>query len=364
MTKERERLAPRTDVLESNIYNSPGVDDLVEKARTISGAFEKIRISPFFGDGSDRKFFRIYCGSSSFVGLISPRVKIDSTDENDSYLLIGNHLYSKGLPVPRILYADARQGRFLLEDAGDLHLQNFVRSGRANLESIYSHVVKMLGALHRKAPKGFEPGFCFDTALYDPSFVYERELEYFRESFVNGCLGFEIASDELRPDFEALSEAAGVHKSSLVFHRDFQSRNIMVCRARLWLLDFQGMRFGPPAYDLASLLIDPYVRVPEGLQAGLVSMYWSSAGKSLGGSKGDFIRKFEAVRLARNLQMLGAFGFLGVQKNKRQFLNYIPFAFEQLARHLSKFGRGQLPRLGKLVLAIRRHGLNYERSER
>jgi len=343
--------------VKSIFHNLPGLDDLLEMAQTISGTFEKIRVSPFFGDGSERKFFRIYCGSSSLVGLISPRVRKDSTDENDSYLLIGNHLHSKGLPVPRILYADAREGRFLLEDAGDLHLQNFVQSRRANLESIYSHVVTMLGALHRKAPNGFEPGFCFDMALYDPSFVYERELEYFRESFVNGCLGFEIAPDDLRPDFEALAEAAGVHKSSLVFHRDFQSRNIMVCRARLWLLDFQGMRFGPPAYDLASLLIDPYVRVPEGLQAGLVSMYWSSAGKYLGATKGDFIRKFEAVRLARNLQMLGAFGFLGVTKNKRQFLCYIPFAFEQLVRHLPKFGRTQFPRLEKVVSAIRRRGL-------
>jgi hypothetical protein len=93
-------------------------------------------------------------------------------------------------------------------------------------------------------------------------------------------------------------------------------------------------------------------------------MYWSSAGKYLGGSKGDFIRKFEAVRLARNLQMLGAFGFLGVTKNRKQFLYYIPFAFEQLTRHLPKFGRMQFPRLDKLVSVIRRHGLNYGRSNR
>jgi aminoglycoside/choline kinase family phosphotransferase len=121
------------------------------------------------------------------------------------------------------------------------------------------------------------------------------------------------------------------------------------------------MRFGPPAYDLASLLIDPYVRVPEALQDRLVSMYWSCAGKHQGVSKGDFIRKFEAVRLARNLQILGAFGFLGMIKGKRQFLDYIPFALEQLARHLSKIGRMKFPRLEKLVSAIRRHGLDCRR---
>jgi aminoglycoside/choline kinase family phosphotransferase len=339
----------------------PGLGVLAEKARQISGAFEGVRVTPLFGDGSDRRFFRIFCGHRSLIGLISPRSRIDSTDENDSYLLIGNHLFSKRLPVPRILYADAGEGRFLLEDAGDMHLQTFVRSRRVRLESIYTHVTAMLSALHRKAPQGFEPEFCFDSPLYDPSFVYERELEYFRKYFVNGFLGLEIGPDELRPDFEALAQAAGVDKSSLVFHRDFQSRNIMVCRAGLWLLDFQGMRFGPPAYDLASLLIDPYVGVPEGLQDKLVSKYWLSPGKLLGVSRTSFIRKFTAVKLARNLQILGAFGFLGVVKGKRQFLSYIPFAFEQLDRHFRKNRAMRLPRLEKLVSAIRGQGLDCRR---
>ena len=228
------------DTLQSDIDDFPGLGDLAEKASTITGGFERARIEPLCGDGSDRKFFRISCGPSSLVALISPGTRKDATGEDDSYLLIGNHLHSKGLPVPRILYADAREGRFLLEDAGDLHLQNFVRFRRNNLEPVYTHVIKLLAALHTKAPKGFEPGFCFDSALYDPSFVYERELEYFRKSFINGCMGFEIGPDELRPDFETLAEAAGVQRSSFVFHRDFQSRNIMVRRGRLWLLDFRA----------------------------------------------------------------------------------------------------------------------------
>ncbi len=336
------------------MYNFPGLDELVQTASTLLGASGKVRVAPLFGDGSDRKFFRIFCGRSSLVALISPRLRNDSTDENDSYLLIGNHLRSKGLPVPRILHADRYKGKFILEDAGDLHLEDFARSHRTNLEAIYARIIKMLAALHRRAPKGFDPEFCFDRALYDPSFVYERELEYFRKSFVNGCMGFEIAPDELRPDFEELAEEAGVRNSSHVFHRDFQSRNIMVRHARLWLLDFQGMRFGPPAYDLASLLIDPYVCVPQRLQDKLLSMYWASAGKCLAVSKGEFIRKYEAVRLARNLQILGAFGFLGVVKGKRRFLDYIPLALDLLTVNLSKTGKGKFPRLKKLVPDIRR----------
>ena len=107
------------------IFDIHGLDDLLEKAASLLGACDNARVTPLCGDGSDRKFFRIFCGSGSLIGLISPRrVKAPLTDENDSYLLIGNHLRSRGLPAPRILYADTGEGRFLLEDAGDLHCRD------------------------------------------------------------------------------------------------------------------------------------------------------------------------------------------------------------------------------------------------
>ncbi len=343
--------------MRASICDVQGLDELLEIASQLPGGSGNGGAEPLCGDGSDRKFFRIFCGGRSLIGLLSPRrVKAPSVDENDSYFLIGNHLCARGLPAPRILYANTEAGRFLLEDAGDMHLQRFVLSRRNRLESIYTHVIRLLGELHRKAPDGFEPGFCFDSVLYEPSFVFERELEYFRKSFVNGCMGFETTADQLRPDFEAIAEGAGETRRTLVFHRDFQSRNIMVHRAGLRLIDFQGMRFGPPAYDLASLLIDPYVRLPNRLQERFLELYWSLAGRRAGASKAEFLQKYEAVRFARNLQILGAFGFLGITRGKTQFLEYIPFAFEQLALHLFRTGRGRFPRLAKLVDAIGRRG--------
>ena len=62
---------------------------------------------------------------------------------------------------------------------------------------------------------------------------------------------------------------------SHVIHRDFQSRNIMIRGQALRLIDFQGMRFGPPAYDLASVLIDPYVGISPELESKAVALYWS-----------------------------------------------------------------------------------------
>jgi len=96
-------------------------------------------------------------------------------------------------------------------------------------------------------------------------------------------------------------------------------------------------------------LIDPYVKLPSRLQERLAGLYWSAAGRFLDCSRGEFLRTYSAVRLCRNLQILGAFGFLGLVKGKRQFLQYIPWAWEQLGQWLFGVCRGRYPVLERLA---------------
>ena len=85
------------------------------------------------------------------------------------------------------------------------------------------------------------------------------------------------ASDVLvtKPGPGSLSEA--FHQLSqeiaswprVLCHRDYHSRNLMLHRGRLYWIDFQDARMGPVTYDLASLLRDSYVDLPEALVAAL-----------------------------------------------------------------------------------------------
>jgi N-acetylmuramate 1-kinase len=310
---------------------------------------DQLRFVALLGDGSERRFFRVRQGISRAVALISPRQTPDGVDENDSYLRICNHLYQRGVPVPRIYWADLRQGYFLLEDLGDFHLQSYVNRRRGCLFAVYHRVVSLLVDMHQRAREGFETDYCFDSVLYDAAFVYQRELEYFRERFVNGHLRLEIGPEQLRPDFENIAETAGVNALSHVIHRDFQSRNIMIFDGRLRLVDFQGMRFGPPGYDLASLLIDPYVRLPLEVEKKAVALYWSKARDLLGCSLPQFLESYGVLRLCRNLQVLGAYSYLGLVKGKRQFLRYVPWAWKQLRIGMKHYGGDRYPTLHKLV---------------
>jgi len=318
---------------------------------------DRARVLPMPGDGSDRRFYRIHRGARRMVAVLSPRKEGSKVDENDSYFLIGTHLASRGVPVPRFYWGDPLNGCFLLEDVGDCHFQSLAVRGPSDLEHLYGRALRLLVYLHRHAPEGFDAGFCFDTAVYDPRFVYTRELEYFRTFFLNSLLNLEVPEEELRRDFEDLAEVSGTDERQWVIHRDFQSRNLMVHGGRLRLLDFQGMRYGPPAYDLASLVTDPYVCLPVGIQERLVWEYWKQARRFLGGTRERFWDRYRAVRLSRNVQALAAYAFLGKTKGKNRFLRFVPRAWKQLFAWVKGPCRGRYPRFERRLEQVERQGI-------
>ena len=284
-------------------------------------------------------------GAIRFVALTSTRKSSGRIDENDSYFKIGVHLASRGIPVPEIIYAEPEDGFFLLEDLGDRHLQAHVLSSRNRIHDLYRGVLRLMLEMHERGREGFTADYCFDTVQYDPGFVYDRELEYFRRAFLVSLLGLDVGPEDLRRDFENLAESGGRNDSSFVMHRDFQSRNIMVRHGRLRLIDFQGMRFGPPVYDLASLLMDPYVEIPLRVRDGLRDLYWSGARRLLGGTYGRFRRDCDILSLCRNLQILAAYAYLGGVKGRVQFLRYVPAAWISLRGLLRGPLKGKFPQL-------------------
>jgi aminoglycoside/choline kinase family phosphotransferase len=132
-------------------------------------------------------------------------------------------------------------------------------------------------------------------------------------------------------------------------HRDLQSRNIMAKDGRFFFIDFQGGRLGPVQYDLASLLIDPYVGLAADEQDRLLDYAIRQMALRQPIDPEKFRRRFAFCALSRSLQILGAFGFLSTVKGKKRFARYIPAALRGLASRLAKFGTGGFPKLQRLV---------------
>jgi aminoglycoside/choline kinase family phosphotransferase len=117
-----------------------------------------------------------------------------------------------------------------------------------------------------------------------------------------------------------------------------------------FLIDFQGMRFGSPFYDLGSLLCDPYVNFPESERDELLSFYYGLSTWDLDWI--TFQNTFWEASIQRLMQALGAYGFLGLKKGFKGFFEYIPDGLRNLRRATAQVA--SLPHLQKLALACQR----------
>ena len=280
-------------------------------------------IVPLKGDGSARRFVRLKAKGKSLI-LILPQEGDFGLREARAYAEFSAFLRRYGVPAPEVLAHEEETGLLLVEDLGDLRLFDLPPEKR---KGFYPEAIRILARL-RELAAGFPREFVLEGLYYDAETMWEKEARYFLEAFLTRYLGI----DDLR-EFEAPLRALwarlqGLARAEAVLHRDFQSKNLMVKGGRLYVIDFQGLRLGPSAYDLASLLIDPYVALSPEEREGLLSL-----------AEGLIPLEREAVRglsLFRNLQALGAFAKLTLA-GKTWFAAYIPQALRTLKEHLALF---------------------------
>ena len=95
------------------------------------------------------------------------------------------------------------------------------------------------------------------------------------------------------------------------------------------VIDYQGMRIGPPAYDIASILWDPYYPLDDNIRERLLE-YYINRMTSFHSPIHPFTHSpidpetLTICRLQRHMQALGAYGFLSAVKGKRYFLEAYP----------------------------------------
>jgi len=324
--------------------------------------FPDLRIGPISreplkGDGSDRQWSRLKMSSASMIAVDHGIKEGTRVDAADAFVNIGRHLFARGMPVPQIYDADTFSGYVFLEDLGNLDLQTIVQQ-TDNIEkiiSLYQSVIHLLTEFSTSGAEQFDAAWTFQTPCYNKELILKNECRYFIEAFLNTYLGMEITYDDFKKEFEYLAENALQHALNGLMHRDFQSRNIMVRNDKFYLIDFQGSRLGPIQYDLASLLIDPYVQLPPDLQTQLLKYGLEKLKTHINLNAENFRRCYRYCRLTRNLQILGAFGYLSRVKAKPHFEQYIAPAVQTLRRNLKKHEQKTLPMLNDLMDTIIKH---------
>jgi aminoglycoside/choline kinase family phosphotransferase len=177
------------------------------------------------------------------------------------------------------------------------------------------------------------------------------ETGYFIDRFVRGLMKHEPADPALLDkEFHRLALMADAFPRRII-HRDFQSQNIMITKGGIpRVIDYQGARLAPPAYDIASILWDPYAPLNGAMRERLLDYYLGAAGERAGSwLKTEELRgSLLCCRLQRHMQALGAFGFLSSVKGKNYFLKFLPEGLRLLKEDTAE-ARADFPALFRLV---------------
>ncbi len=324
-----------------------------QKAFSISstGMISKDKLK---GDGSDRQWYRLTAENRTLI-LVRHGIREQiNTCEVDSFIQIGQHLQQKKLPVPVIYSFDAFAGLVFLEDLGDTHLVDVVQQlkHRSNRIAVYQEVIQLLIHMSQNGKIDFLPTMTYQTREYSKELIIEKECRYFKDAFVKAYMKMNCPEKPLENDFSDLADSALKNGINGFMHRDFQSRNIMVKGSSYYLIDFQGGRIGPLQYDLASLLIDPYVALAFEEQMELID-FCAKALENIASIPIETFRKSVFYcALTRNLQILGAFGYLSLVKGKKWFEQNIPCALQSLTYYLQKTEKNELPVLKAVAETI------------
>ena len=283
--------------------------------------------------GSNRKFFRIF-EHSNFVVMLD-----QNRDEAARYVNLLKKLYSLNIPVPQVFAFDDSSGALLLEDIGKISLFDWYRS-TGDFEP-HLRAAEILARIHYLNKDEISPISDFD--YWD--FLYETQ--YFTRHFLIGYCGFtENIENILEDEFVLLANLASRSPKGFM-HRDYQSQNIFVANTGVKIVDFQGARFGFRAYDLASLIEDPYLNLPYSTKVALINEYLEKSDLSPQ-EKLELLEYYPYNAIQRLLQATTAFAYLSKIAGKDWFEKFIISALER-AKNLLRLNIDKFPTLLKIL---------------
>ncbi len=299
-------------------------------------------LAPASEDASFRRYFR-----AVFADGGEPLILMDAPPDKEDcrpFLHAGRLFAQAGAHVPRVHAENLEQGFLLLEDLGATTYLAALTPESA--PAMYGAATDTLIAIQRTSRPG-------DLPEYD-AVLLERELRLFPDWYLARHLDTRLAPIDaatLEAAFATLL-ANNLAQPRVYVHRDYHSRNLMVCEPAPGVLDFQDAVYGPITYDLASLFKDAYVRWDEALVLDWCIRYWEKARKAdlpVHADFAEFYRDFEWMGVQRHLKVVGIFSRLAHRDGKRRYLDDIPVVLDYLLKACRRYRE-----LGPLAALIER----------
>ncbi len=300
-------------------------------------AIDAARVVALTGDASDRRYFRIVPREGETLVLALHAAPFDYASL--PFVNVAELFAAMPVPVPRVIGEAADLGVLAQDDLGDVTLQAHLGSAPATAHAaLYRRAVALIEVLQRRggelADARYVPygiAFDLDKLMWEMDFFIKHFLEGYR-----GVVFTPAARSTLRTELEHLMTELAAEPRVLC-HRDFHSRNLMLHAGDLHIIDFQDARMGPDTYDLASLLRDSYVNVPEPALQELLAHFLALSGRQ--SDARAFRQRFDLMALQRNLKALGTFGYQTAARGNPVYIQYMPRTLEYVRGNLYKYDR-------------------------
>jgi N-acetylmuramate 1-kinase len=308
------------------------------------------------GDASTRIFERLTLDGENAILMNAPR-RPDGPPVRDGkpysaiahlaedvvpYVAMADALRGRGLSAPEILHADLDHGLIVMEDLGEKRV--VAGEPPAPIEECYAAAVDLLASLHGYDLPGTLPvtlEIDYELPRYDMQALL-IEVELLLDWYMVGA--GTAPPSIMRKAFvqlwrEALAPALSAPPTWVL--RDYHSPNLLWLPerddiARIGVLDFQDALIGPAAYDVASLLQDARVDVPEAMEVALLSRYVRARfADDRGFDAAGFTRLYATLAAQRATKILGIFARLDQRDGKSQYLRHMPRLWNYLQRSLA-----------------------------
>ncbi len=310
---------------------------------------QSIAVSPIGQHGSSRRYWRLHSADgTSLVGCAGTDIK-----ENDAFIYLSGILRSVGVNVPRVVAVSPSGMEYLQSDLGSQSLYDILEvegSGASRVSQLADACMAQLAMAHYLLEGKVDYNRCFPRAAMDERAVM-WDLNYFKYCFLKP-LGISFDENLLQNDFETVASLMADKRHGVLMLRDFQSRNIMVQDFSPWIIDFQGARRGPAAYDVASFAWQARAGFSVEARRDIMESYIRHARQYKEFDEQYFRASYPLCVLVRLLQVLGAYGFRGLVERKSKFITPIPQAVKLLAELLRDYTSGTLPYLVQLLAQL------------
>ena len=268
-------------------------------------------------DASFRRYFRLRAETRRAVLMDAPPPR----ENIGPYVTIAELLRSYGLSAPEIYAGNREHGFLLLEDFGDDTYTRLLARG-ADETALYTLAIDALTHLQRAVPRAARP----DVPAYDEPFLLTEAgllVEWYAPEVLGAPLP-EAAREAYIEVWRRLLLLAELPPTLVL--RDFHVDNLMLLPGRAGvracgLLDFQDARWGPPSYDLVSLLYDARRDLPARLVAAMTERYLAAFPDI---DRTAFRRSAAILNAQRSCKIVGLFTRLSRRDGKPQYLRHLP----------------------------------------